>query len=334
MNALIFKDLTSVAVTLPLMVPPAPEALIGTAPSYRSDFRDDLTEGLCVAPFATNVTDASSIALAPELSAAGTRCDFLARAHRDLREPLTALLRLNSDWDFPRTNAVAQRMIEQQRQTLEVMTDLIEGLLIISESETAGQPTVLTALASRSAGERPRPMEAPHASPAETWSAARSMNLALKLPESPAVDGLASQAHRVLLIDEDQGALCALRIYLLCAGYRVFAAASADEALDLARMVPSLIDIVIADSDLTRHGDGIAAIAKTRRLAGYSMPAVLLMDRASIEISKPGLDADVSPLRKPIDVEELNALIGELLRGPRAHSLGLTEKRRAAVGIA
>jgi DNA-binding response OmpR family regulator len=123
-------------------------------------------------------------------------------------------------------------------------------------------------------------------------------------------------------------------IYLLCAGYRVFAAASADEALDLARMVPSLIDIVIADSDLTRHGDGIAAIAKTRRLAGYSMPAVLLMDRASIEIGKPGLDADVSPLRKPIDVEELNALIGELLRGPRAHSLGLTEKRRAAVGIA
>jgi CheY-like chemotaxis protein len=240
---------------------------------------------------------------------------------------LTALLRLNSDWDFPRTNAVAQRMIEQQRQTLEVMTDLIDGFLTISESETAGRPTVLTELAPRSAGGRPRPLNATHASPAETWSDAWSMNLALELPESPVVDWPASQAHRVLLIDEDPGALCSLRIYLLCAGYRVFAVASADEALDLARMGPSLIDIVIADLDLTRDGDGIAAIDKTRRLAGYNIPAVILMDQASIEIGKPGLDADVSPLRKPVDVEELNALIGELLKRPKAHPLRLTENR-------
>ena len=318
MYALISKDLTTLAVTLPRIAPRAREALMATAPYYQSDFRDDLAEGLRVAPFATDVTGAPSIALAPRLSAAGTRRDLLARAHRDLREPLTALLRLNSDWDFPRTNAVAQRMIEQQRQTLEVMTDLIDGLLTITESETAGQPTVLMELAS----------------PAETWSAAWSMNLALELPESPVVDRPAFQAHRVLLIDEDQGALCALRIYLLCAGYRVFAAAGAHEALDLARMGPSLIDIVIADLDLTRDGDGIAAIDKTRRLAGYNIPAVLLMDQAVIEIGQPGLDADVSPLRKPVDVEELNALIGELLKRPKAHSLGLTENRWAAVGIA
>jgi len=45
---------------------------------------------------------------------------------------------------------------------------------------------------------------------------------------------------------------------------------------------------------------------KTRRLVGYNVPAVLLMTQASIEIGKPALGADVSPLRKPVNVDELN----------------------------
>jgi len=70
--------------------------------------------------------------------------NLLAGAHRDLREPLTALLRLNNDWDFRRTDAVAQRMIEQQRQTLKVITNLLDGFLTITEPETAEQPIMLT----------------------------------------------------------------------------------------------------------------------------------------------------------------------------------------------
>ena len=256
---------------------------------------------------------------------------LLAGAHRDLRDPLTALLRLNSDWDFRRTDSVAQRMIEQQRQALEVMTDLIDGFLTIAELETAGQPTKLADLASSFADGKPREASATLAPRADTWSAAWSMKSALDGPESPVVVGPAFRARRILLIDEDQGALGALRIYLLCAGYRVFAAASADEALDLvrmARMGPSLIDIVIADLDLTGDDDGIAAIDKTRRLAGYNVPAVLLMDQASIEIGKPALAADVSRLRKPVNVDELNTLIGEVLKRPKALSPSSTENHR------
>src|ERR1700683_5177579 len=250
--------------------------------------------------------------ISKDLTALSTRRALLAQAHRNLCKPLTAWLRLNSDWDFRPTNVVAQRMIEQQRHTLEVVTDLIDGFLTVTASDAAA-PTVLTELASR-AGGRPHDLNATHAPPAEPWSAAWSMNLAVDLPKAPVIDWPASQARRVLLIGENQGALCALRIYLVCAGYRVFAAASADEAFDLARMEPSLIDIVIADVDLTRGGGGIAAIDQTRRLAGYNVPAVLLMDHASIEISNPRLGAGVSPLRKPVNVEELNALIGELLK--------------------
>ena len=112
----------------------------------------------------------------------------------------------------------------------------------------------------------------------------------------------------------------------------MFAAASADEALNLvrmARMDPSLIDIVIADLNLTGD-DGIVAVDKTRRLAGYNVPAVLLMDQASIEIGKPALAADVSRLRKPVNVDELNVLIGEMLKRPKALSPSAPENDRCA----
>ena len=69
---------------------------------------------------------------------------MLAGAHRDLREPLTAMLRLNSDWNVRGTDMVAVRMIEQQRQALEVMADLIDSFLTIAEPEIARQPALLT----------------------------------------------------------------------------------------------------------------------------------------------------------------------------------------------
>jgi two-component system CheB/CheR fusion protein len=126
--------------------------------------------------------------------------------------------------------------------------------------------------------------------------------------------------RRVLLIDEDREVLSALRIYLLCAGYRVYAAANADEALDRARRArtaTSLIDLIIANLDLTGDDDGLAVIRKTRLLLGYNLPAVLLTTQLSVEIGKPAPLADVSLLRKPVNVYELNALIGEILKRPR-----------------
>jgi len=108
---------------------------------------------------------------------------------------------------------------------------------------------------------------------------------------------------------------------LLCAGYRVFAAATADEALARARTATSLIDIIIANLDLTGEDDGLAVIDKTRLLLGYNVPAVLLTTQTSIEIGKPGLVADVFLLRNPVNLDELIALIGEVLKCPRRSRL-------------
>jgi ActR/RegA family two-component response regulator len=225
---------------------------------------------------------------------ASARQPLLAGAHRDLREPLTAMLRLNNDWDVRSTDMVAVRMIEQQRQALEVMADLIDSFLTIAE---------------------PR---------AEEWSAEWCKISTLERPELPVAVGPASRVRCVLLVNEDRGVLGALRIYLLCAGYRVFPAANADEALDrawMARMATSLIDIIIVNSDLTGEDDGLAVIDKTRLLLGYNVPAVLLTTQTSIEIGKAALVTDVSLLRNPVNLDELNALVDEILKRPRRFRL-------------
>jgi CheY-like chemotaxis protein len=246
---------------------------------------------------------------------------LLAAAHRDLREPLTAMLRLNSDWNVRGTDMVAVRMIEQQRQVLQVMTDLIDGLLTIAEPEIGRQPALFTDRASRSATGDLREASAAPEPRAEDWSAEWCMTSAADRPEVPVALGPATGPRRILLVDEDRGVLGALRIYLLCAGYQVFAAANADEALDRARMATSLIDIIIADLDLTGDDDGLAVIDKTRLLLGYNVPAVLLTTQTSIEIGKPGLVTDVFLLSDPVNLEELNALVGEVLERPRRSRL-------------
>ncbi|MGC2460568.1 MAG: response regulator [Steroidobacteraceae bacterium] len=242
------------------------------------------------------------------------------------------MLRLNSDWDVRGADMVAVRMIEQQRQALKVMTDLIGGLLTIAEPEIARQSALLTNLVSRSAGGKLRKASATPARRAEEWSAEWPRISAVDRPDVPVAVGPASRARRILLIDEDRGVSGALRIYLLCAGYRVFAAATAVEALDRARLGTSLIDIIIADLDLAGDDDGLAVIEKARLLLGYNVPGILLTTQTSIEIGKPALVADVSLLRNPVNLDELDALIGEVLRRPRRSRLAHLRTTGAKLG--
>ncbi len=258
---------------------------------------------------------------------------LLAAAHHDLREPLTALLRLNSDWNVQGTDMVAVRMIDQQRQVLQVMADLVESFLTIAEPEIGRQPALFTDRASRSASGDLREASATPEPRAEDWSAEWCMISAVDRPEVPVALGPATGTRRILLIDEDRAVLGALRIYLLCAGYQVLAAANADEALDRARGATSLIDIIIANLDLTGDVDGLAVIDKTRLLLGYNVPAVLLTTQTSVEIGEPGLVTDVFLLRDPVNLEELNALVGEVLKRPRRSRLAHLRTTGAKAGV-
>jgi DNA-binding response OmpR family regulator len=95
----------------------------------------------------------------------------------------------------------------------------------------------------------------------------------------------------------------------------------------MARIATSLIDIIIVNSDLTGDDDGLAVIDKTRLLLGYNVPAVLLTTQTSIEIGKAALVTDVSLLRNPVNLDELNALIGEVLKRPRRSRLARLRTR-------
>jgi DNA-binding response OmpR family regulator len=244
---------------------------------------------------------------------------LLAGVHRDLREPLTAMLRLNNDWNVRRTDMVSVRIIERQRQALEVMADLIDSFLTIAEPEMQQPPAPLRPLDSRPADGKLREASATPEPRTEEWSAEWSMKSAVDCPKVPVAVGPASRVRRVLLVSEDRGVLSALRVYLLCAGYRVLAAANVDEALDrawMARMSTSLIDIIIVNSEFAGDDNGLAVIDKTRRLLGYNVPAVLLTTQTSILIGKAALLTAVYLLRNPVNLDELSTLIGEVLRGP------------------
>lgn len=160
-NPLGAKDLTRLAVALSSVDRSARVALIATAP-YQSECREDLAQYVCAAPLATDVIDAAISArlrsrtaprgkprpsegcqddlasvegLTTTLRRARNRSETASRArrslqagaHRALRGPLTAMLRLNSDWNVRGTDMVAVRIIELQRQALEVMADLIDA---------------------------------------------------------------------------------------------------------------------------------------------------------------------------------------------------------------
>ena len=77
---------------------------------------------------------------------------------------------------------VAVRIIERQRQALEVMADLIDSFLAIAEPEIARQPVLLTDRASRSAGGELREASATPEPRAEDWSAEWSMISAVDAP--------------------------------------------------------------------------------------------------------------------------------------------------------
>jgi ActR/RegA family two-component response regulator len=318
MNAFGAKDLTALAAKLSPAGPSVREALISTAPRGEGCTSEGCQDDLA------SVEEGFTVALRracgrPEIVSRATR-PLLAGAHRDLREPLTAMLRLNNDWNVRGTDMVPVRIIERQRQALEVMADLIDSFLTIAEPEMPQSPAPLTHHASRSAEGRLREASATPEPRAEEWSAEWSMISAVDCPKVPVAVGPASRVRRVLLVSEDRGVSGALRIYLLCAGYRVFAAANVDEALDrawMARMARSLIDIIIVNSDFAGDDNGFAVIDKTRRLLGYNVPAVLLTTQTSIVIGKAALVTAVYLLRNPVNLDDLSTLIGEVLKAPK-----------------
>jgi two-component system, sensor histidine kinase len=128
----------------------------------------------------------------------------------------------------------------------------------------------------------------------------------------PAAAAASGASPVVLLVDDDAGVLKATSLLLKVEGYRVIAASSAAEALQSARDNPTL-DLLITDYHLGRDQTGRQVIEAVRAAVGHRVKAILVTGDTSSTVRDQHADDAVHLVSKPIDAEQLLALLRALL---------------------
>jgi CheY-like chemotaxis protein/two-component sensor histidine kinase len=124
-----------------------------------------------------------------------------------------------------------------------------------------------------------------------------------------------SVSHHVLLVEDEPGVRNAMRMLLRIEGYRVTTAASAAEALDLLRAPDANFDLIVTDYHLEGGRTGTQVISGARELLGESFKAVLVTGDTSSAVRELKVDANLRIISKPINSDELLALVRSLLPG-------------------
>jgi len=117
---------------------------------------------------------------------------------------------------------------------------------------------------------------------------------------------------RVLLVEDDAGVRDATRMLLAVEGYRVTAVASKSEALRSAREEGSP-ELLITDYHLGGGELGTDVIAAVRDSVGAEVKAVLVTGDTSTLVKRMSSDPQLRIASKPINAEELLAILAALL---------------------
>jgi CheY-like chemotaxis protein len=115
------------------------------------------------------------------------------------------------------------------------------------------------------------------------------------------------QPH-VLLIEDDAAVRAGARLLLKVAGYRVTMAACTADAIAHARQNHDL-DVVISDYHLGYTENGVDAIAAVRAVCGPTLRAVLISGDTGLLLTDVERGPDTFIARKPINADELFALL-------------------------
>jgi PAS domain S-box-containing protein len=115
----------------------------------------------------------------------------------------------------------------------------------------------------------------------------------------------------VLIVEDDPAVLGATRMLLNVEGYRVSTAASLSEALQKARENAG-VDLLITDYHLGGGRTGTEVISSVRDILGANLRAVLVTGDTSSAIKELQHDERVRVTSKPINADELLALLQEL----------------------
>jgi DNA-binding response OmpR family regulator len=128
-------------------------------------------------------------------------------------------------------------------------------------------------------------------------------------PEGAPARAAAAQAGgaHVLLVEDDASVRDATRMLLRVEGYRVTAVASLADAVRAVRDVSP--ELLITDYHLGDGELGTEVIAAVRDRLGAGLKAVLLTGDTSTVIREMHADPNLRILSKPVDAEELLALL-------------------------
>jgi len=129
---------------------------------------------------------------------------------------------------------------------------------------------------------------------------------------APAPLTRANVQRHVLLVEDDTGVRNATRVFLKGEGFRVTAAASLSEAILRASETRD-IDIIVSDFHLGGDETGTDVIASVRKILNRATAAVLVTGDTSSAVRELGRDAQLRITSKPINADEMLALIKELL---------------------
>ncbi len=116
----------------------------------------------------------------------------------------------------------------------------------------------------------------------------------------------------VVVIDDEAQSTAALARLLRGWGAQVIAAESERSALEQLAEHLRGPDLIITDYRLREGRTGLMAIEAIRRAAAETVPAIVVTGDLSVGASLRGLPEQVQVMHKPIDVQRLRALAGEL----------------------
>ncbi len=145
--------------------------------------------------------------------------------------------------------------------------------------------------------------------PASTSRAsARTAGAAMDRTSTPA----APTRVQVLLVEDDARVRNATRMLLKVEGYDVITAASLSEAVEAVK-ASSRIELLVTDYHLGADETGVHVIAAVREQLGQNLPAVLVTGDTSSAMHGLNCDPRVRTASKPINPDQLLALMTELV---------------------
>jgi len=135
-------------------------------------------------------------------------------------------------------------------------------------------------------------------------------------PVAGAIAAAIRQQHapnaRILLVEDNAGVRHATCLLLELEGYRVASVSTLAEALRHLREGNG-VDLLISDYHLNDKETGIHIIGAVRETLGVTVPAILATGDTSAAIKHLSHDDSLRITSKPIQAEELLALLAEML---------------------